>query len=321
MRQARSLLAMCVALPALALSAPHAVAASPQTPTQVQAQAQAQAQTPTQTRADCPSTMIFEVGGHLDGDATVYDRSNATLPEGVAYTKIHYSASIAPYPGDPVSLDDSVAEGIAKLDAAVEEFHGTCPASHLTIAGYSQGALVAGDELAALSGSDAVPHDRISGVLYGDPRRPGADGGPGGIETNLPTFLPGMTMKGPRGFGDLTVKEICHTNDGICYSENMIRNPACFANGVVGYFTGDHDYDIDPYAVSGGGDQLIRQAPKIPLCRSGAPARSLNGDPDALSGNDPEAGPRQAAERYRTAVAPLLSADVRGRLARFPWLP
>ncbi|MEV5482535.1 MULTISPECIES: cutinase family protein [Streptomyces] len=261
---ARSLLALLVALPVMGLSTPpHAVAASPQA----------------RTRADCPRTMIFEVGGHLDGHATVYDRSNAALPEGVSFTKIHYSASIAPYPGDPLSLDDSVAEGIAKLDTAVKDFHGACSASHLTIGGYSQGALVAGDELAALSESGAVPHDQINGVLYGDPRRPGVDGGSGGIEANLPTILPGMTMKGPRGFGDLTVKEICNTNDGICYSANALTNLACFVNGWAGYFSGDHGYDINPHAVSGGGDQLNRQTPKFPLCGPGlpVPGKTLHG--------------------------------------------
>ncbi|MCK7625109.1 PE-PPE domain-containing protein [Streptomyces sp. RS10V-4] len=255
MRKARSALALLVALPVLGVSAPPALAAAPQPP----------------TRAGCPQTMLFEVGGHLDRDAGIYDAANARLPAGVSFTKIHYSASIAPYPGDTKTLDDSVAEGIATLDKAVRDFHRACAASHLTLAGYSQGALVAGDELAALSAGDAVPHDRISGVLYGDPRRPGTHGGPGGIETNLPTVLPGMTMKGPRGFGDLTVKEICNTNDGICYSENVLANLACFANGVVGYFSGDHGYAIDPYAVRGGGEQLNRQPPKLPVCGPGLP--------------------------------------------------
>ncbi|MEU8786107.1 PE-PPE domain-containing protein [Streptomyces sp. NPDC048637] len=302
MRRTRSLLAILAALPVLGLSTPQAVAAAPQA----------------QTRADCPNTMIFEVGGHLDGDATVYDRSNAALPEGVSFTKIHYSASIAPYPGDPKTLDDSVAEGIAKLDAAVKSFHGECSASHVTIAGYSQGAIVAGDELAALSGSDAVPHDQINGVLYGDPRRPGVDGGPGGIETNLPTILPGMTMKGPRGFGDLTVKEICNTNDGICHSENLLTNLVCFANGVVGYFTGDHGYDINPHTVSGGGDQLNRQTPKIPLCGPGLPIPGRT--PNELFKSDLTEARHQVAG-YRTAVTPLLPAGLRGQLAHFPWLP
>ncbi|GFE17377.1 hypothetical protein Sgleb_54240 [Streptomyces glebosus] len=302
MRRTRSLLAILVALPVLGLSTPQAVAAAPQA----------------RTRADCPNTMIFEVGGHLDGDASVYDRSNAALPDGVSFTKIHYSASIAPYPGDPKTLDDSVAEGIATLDAAVKTFHGACSASHVTIAGYSQGAIVAGDELAALSRSDAVPHDQINGVLYGDPRRPGVDGGPGGIETNLPTILPGMTMKGPRGFGDLTVKEICNTNDGICHSENLITNLACFANGVVGYFTGDHGYDIDPHAVSGGGDQLHRQAPKVPLCGPGLqiPGKTTN----ELFHSDRTAV-RHQVPGYRTMLTPLLPAGLQGQLARFPWLP
>ncbi|MFE7312142.1 PE-PPE domain-containing protein [Streptomyces sp. NPDC057555] len=302
MRKARSFLAILATLPVLGLGAPQAIAAAPQA----------------QPRAGCPSTMIFEVGGHLDRDATVYDHSNAGLPEGVSFTKIHYSASIAPYPGDTVSLDDSVAEGIGKLDAAVKEFHGACSASHLTIAGYSQGAIVAGDELAALSGSNAVPHHQINGVLYGDPRRPGANGGPGGIETNLPTILPGMTMKGPRGFGDLTVKEICNTNDGICYSENVLTNLACFANGVVGYLTGDHAYDINPHAVSGGGDQLNRQTPKVPICGPGLPV--LGKTAHALSHGDPAAG-RQQTAGHRTLVKPLLPAGLRGQLTGFPWLP
>ncbi|MGW1374645.1 PE-PPE domain-containing protein [Streptomyces sp. NPDC002446] len=306
MRKARSLLALLVALPVLGLSAPQALAGAPE------------AGEPAQTRADCPRKMIFEVGGHLDRDAAIYDAGNTTLPEGVSFTKIHYSASIAPYPGDTVSLDDSVAEGIATLDAAVRKFHGECAGSRITIAGYSQGAIVAGDELAALSESDAIPHQQINGVLYGDPRRPGVDGGPGGIETNLPTILPGMTMKGPRGFGDLTVKEICNTNDGICYSENVITNLACFANGVVGYFSGDHGYDINPNAVTGGGDQLNRQPPKIPLCGPGLPIPSRT--PNELFKSDLAQGRRQVAG-YRAMITPLLPAHLRNQLAHFPWLP
>ncbi|WP_066979937.1 PE-PPE domain-containing protein [Streptomyces sp. NRRL F-4489] len=276
MRKARPVLALLLALPALGLSAPHALAATAQP----------------QTRAGCPETMIFEVGGHLDQDAAIYDASNARLPAGVSFTKIHYSASIAPYPGDTKTLDDSVAEGIATLDKAVKDFHGACSGSHVTVAGYSQGAIVAGDELAALSRTNAVPHGQINGVLYGDPRRPGTNGGPGGIETNLPTILPGMTMKGARGFGDLTVKEICNTNDGICYSENTLSNLLCFANGVVGYFTGDHGYAIDPHAVQGGGEQLNHQPPKVPVCGPGLPLPGRTSQQLTGSG---AAGARQTA--------------------------
>lgn len=267
--------------------------------------------------AACPDKMIFEVGGHRDPDATVYDPSNARLPAGVGFTKVHYSASIAPYPGDTISLDDSVAEGIANLDTAVRRFHASCPDSHLTLSGYSQGAIVAGDELNVLSGENAIPHHLISGVLYGDPRRPGAGGGPGGIETNLPTFIPGMTMRGPRGFGDLEVRNICNKNDGICHSDNVINNLLCFANGIVGYFAGDHGYAIEPNAVSGGGDMLIQQPPRIPGCGPPLPipARTLR---EMYEGDLPAA--RHAVRETRTRLLPLLGSEARGRMEEFPWL-
>lgn len=271
---------------------------------------------PASAQQDCPTTMIFEVGGHLDPDAGAYDRGNAALPPGTTFTKIHYSASIAPYPGDPVSMDDSVAEGIANLDRALRDFHAGCPGSHLTISGYSQGAIVAGDMLNALSGSAAIPHSQINGVLYGDPRRPKAGGGPGGIETNLPTVVPGITMRGARGFGDLRVHEICNSNDGICNSENPITNLLGFANGIVGYFQGDHAYDISPNTADGNGDTLIRQPQRVP---HGPPLPLPIGTPYELFNGDHQRA-RDAVAGYRAAVVPLLPASIRTRLAEFPWL-
>lgn len=262
----------------------------------------------------CASKMIFEVGGHLDPDANVYDGTNAALPPGVTFTKIHYSASIAPYPGDPVSMDDSVAEGIATLDRAVRDFHAACPGARITISGYSQGAIVAGDELNALSRTSDIPHHLINGVLYGDPRRPGVNG-PGGIETNLPTVVPGITMKGPRGFGGLTVKEICNRNDGICHSENPITNLLGFANGIAGYFLGDHAYTIDPHAVSGSGDVLIAQPQRVP---HGPPLPLPIPTPYELFNGDRQRA-ADAVAGYKAAVTPLLPPAVRERLSEFPW--
>lgn len=68
---------------------------------------------PPRRARDCPHTMLFEVGGHLDPNARVFDRSNAALPPGVAATQVRYPAQIAPYPGDRLSLDESVAQGTA----------------------------------------------------------------------------------------------------------------------------------------------------------------------------------------------------------------
>lgn len=272
---------------------------------------------PTAAADTCPNTMIFEVGGHLDPDAHVYDNSNARLPAGVAFTQVHYPAQIAPYPGDTISLDDSVAQGIANLDHAARTFAAACPDAHITVSGYSEGALVAGDELGDLSRNDAIPAGRLNGVVYADGRREGVDGGAGGIETNLPTVVPGLTMRGPRGFGDLPVQEICNQNDGICNSENPFTNLLAFANGVDGYLTGAHgQYDFDPIAHSGSGNSVTPQPPLIPYgpplpIDIPTPCQLFNGDLGAA---------QQAVAHIRDQVADVLPGQVRQELPRFPWL-
>lgn len=295
----RPLLTMLAVIPALGLSAAGLAAAAG-----------------AEDDRNCAGTRIFEVGGHLDKDATIYDKSNAALPAGVDFQKIHYSASIAPYPGDTVSMDDSVAEGIANLDEAVRTYHAQCPGSHITISGYSQGAIVAGDELNKLSREETIPHQQINGALYGDPRRPGANGGPGGIETNLPTVVPGITMKGPRGFGDIPVQEVCNKNDGICYSENPVTNLLGFANGVAGYFLGDHTYDINPVALSGNGDTVHDQPPRIP---HGPPLPVPAQTPyEKYDGDLPEA--QRVTGKFRDGLSKKLPPELRDRLREFPWL-
>lgn len=265
---------------------------------------------------DCAERMLFQVGGNGDQEAKVFDASNANLPAGVDFTKIHYSASIAPLPGNPISKDDSVAEGVANLKKEVDDFHAACPSSQITITGYSQGAIVAGDHLHALDQTNAIPHSQINGVLYSDSRRPGVNGGPGGVETNLPTILPGLTMNGPRHIENIPVKNICKKNDGICHSENPITNLLGFANGVAGYLGGDHSYDIAPAEESGGGDVLIDQPPRIP---HGAPLPLPIPPPYEWLNNNPQAAQAKLAQ-FRKAINPLLSADQRDRLNEFPWL-
>jgi len=269
-----------------------------------------------ESKGDCGSKRIFEVGGHLDKDATAYDNSNGALPAGVDFQKIHYSASISPYPGDTVSMDDSVAEGIGNLDKAVRDYHAQCPGTHITISGYSEGAIVAGDELNKLSQDQAIPHNQINGVLYGDPRRPGVKGGPGGIETNLPTIVPGITMKGPRGFGDIPVQELCNKNDGICYSENPYTNLLGFANGVAGYFMGDHAYKIEPNAFDGAGDTVYDQPPRIP---HGAPIPGPTQTPYEKYKNDPDGAKREGA-KLRGMLIDKLPPQLRNKMDEFPYL-
>lgn len=298
--RAKALLATAVLLPVTAISANTAVAAAGEQ----------------SAKADCVDTMLFQVGGNGDSEAKVFDRSNANLPAGVGFTKIHYSASISPLPGNEISLDDSVAEGVDKLAKEVSDFHAACPNSQITITGYSQGALVAGDHLGQLSDSNAIPHSQIRGVLYADARRPGVNGAPGGVMTNLPTILPGMTMRGPRPIENIDVKTICKKNDGICFSENPITNLLGFANGVSGYLGGDHAYDIDPYNETGSGNIVIDQPARIP---HGAPLPLPIPPPyEWLNGNLPAAQDKVAHIRRLAGAA--LPADQRERLNELPFL-
>jgi hypothetical protein len=225
---------------------------------------------PQATAAACPVTAVFETDGYTAGESLVnWNRSafNANPPAGWQVVRVPYYAGVFPVV-DRLALDASVAEGTAKLDRAVRDVHAACPATRLVLAGYSEGAVVAGDVLQNLARQSAIPHGLLNGVLYGNPRRPFGDGGTGGvaggIETNVPTILPGVTMKGGQDYGDLAVRDVCNENDGICNSTNMITNLAAFANGLSGYANGDHGYDLNPARDLGNGLLLHRQAPRVP---------------------------------------------------------
>lgn len=217
----------------------------------------------------CAATAVFETDGYGHGETlTNWKRSgfNANPPAGWQIVEVPYFAGVFPIV-DAKALDESVAEGTAKLERAVTDYHAACPGTRLVLAGYSEGAVVAGDVLEKFSRSTAIPHHLLNGVLYGNPRRDFGDGGTGGIaggiETNVPTILPGVTMKGGQRYGDLAVRNVCNENDGICNSTNMITNLAAFANGLVGYAQGDHGYDLNPARDLGNGLVLHRQPPRV----------------------------------------------------------
>lgn len=272
--------------------------------------------------AGCADTAVFETDGFTHGlDMANWRNSdfNKHVPAGHRIIEVPYYAGVIPV-YNRKALDASVAEGVSKLTAAVRGFHASCPGSHLTLAGYSEGAVVAGDVLHKLSASSAIPHSQINGVLYGDPRRPFGDGGlggvAGGVETNFPTVVPGVTMKGPHEFGDLTVREVCNENDGICNSANMITNMAAFANGLEGYRAGDHGYDLNPVADTGDGLTLHRQKPRIPY---GAPLPVKVGTPYQLQQQFGHGAAMQAFDKAATGVMSKLGTNRVSQLNKLPW--
>ncbi|WP_037334737.1 PE-PPE domain-containing protein [Saccharomonospora piscinae] len=276
---------------------------------------------------DCPATMLFEVGGAGDGQGLVWDAVNAALPEAVEAEKIVYPAEMAPFPGHTRSMDESVAEGMATLGAAVRDVHARCAESDILVTGYSLGALVAGNALEALATDGAVAPERLRGVLYGDPRRPGdpsagpngsGDGGAGGVATTIPTFAAGLTLEAPRpDYGDVIVRQVCNQNDGICTSANPFTNALAFANGWAGYLSGDHRYDLDPLRDVALPDQFHRQSPKVPY---GPPLPLDLPNPRELANGNPELS-RQIVDQLRDGLRTALGPALWERLAeRLPWL-
>ncbi|GAA4616057.1 cutinase family protein [Saccharopolyspora hordei] len=272
----------------------------------------------------CPDTAVFEVDGYGHGETlTNWNSSafNASPPAGWQIVQVPYYAGVFPVK-DRIALDESVAQGAAELERAVRDFHAGCSGSRLVLAGYSEGALVAGEVLQTLARDGSIPHEQVNGVLYGNPRRAFGDGGiggvAGGIETNVPTILPGVTMRGGHDFGDLAVHEICNVNDGICNSNNMITNLAAFANGLVGYASGDHGYDLNPARDLGSGLTLHPQPQRVP---HGPPLPIDIGTPWQLQqelGQD--AAARQAVVEAREQLGRFISPDVLERLqAESPW--
>lgn len=272
--------------------------------------------------AACATVAVFETDGYNSGETLSSWRASAfnqNPPAGYEIVEVPYYAGVFPVV-DAQALDESVANGAAKLDAKVREYHAACPDTQLRLAGYSEGAVVAGEVLEMYANSTVIPHDKLSGTLYGNPRRSFGDGGrggvAGGIETNLPTFLPGVTMRGGRDFGDIPVRDVCNENDGICNSTNMITNLLAFANGLYGYATGDHAYVLNPAVDTGAGLTLHPQNPRIGY---GAPLPIPVGTPWQIQQLLGGASPRQAVVTARDSVESVLPAPVLAQLQSDPW--
>lgn len=145
---------------------------------------------------------------------------------------------------DEMTYDQSRNEGLSTLTGELVSMNQQCPATDFIIAGFSQGAVIAGDLAAQIgSGQGAIPAERIRGVaLVADGRRvPGVGQFPGtfvsgvGAEVALQPLnllvqpiVPGATMRGARegGFGVLNdrVQDICAPDDTICDAPANVGN-------------------------------------------------------------------------------------------------
>ncbi|MEU8895079.1 cutinase family protein [Nocardia sp. NPDC048505] len=159
-----------------------------------------------------------------------------------------FSNPVAIPPDGQTSYNLSRAEGEQRtLDFMIGR-QKECPLTNYVLAGFSQGAVIAGDVAARIGAGDGpVSADRVLGVtLLADGRREPGDGQatligtapPGvGAEVALRGLkVPGITMTGARpGFGKLADRTftICAPGDMICDSPKQALNPANFIPSVL----------------------------------------------------------------------------------------
>ncbi|RDI61704.1 cutinase family protein [Nocardia pseudobrasiliensis] len=217
---------------------------------------------PTSQPADCPDVQLLSIPGTWESSSTD-DPHNPTanpnslmlgvsnplreqFPEGrldvytVPYVA-QFSNPIAIPPDGQQSYNNSRSEGTRNATDELAALHQKCPLTTYVIAGFSQGAVIAGDIAAQIgAGKGPVPADKVLGVtLLADGRR---DHGPGqgieigkappgvGAEVALRGLtVPGITMTGPRpgGFGALAdrTNTICAPGDLICDAPVQALNP------------------------------------------------------------------------------------------------
>lgn len=206
----------------------------------------------------------------------------------------------------PHTLDWTVDHAVPVVVQRVRSFHAACPAAHITLLGYSFGALIAGDAAEYFAHSDDVPRKQLNAVLYGDPRRAlsrnGIEGWAGGYLTVMAT-MPGITASAPRDFGDLRVSEVCNQNDVICNAANPLTNPAAFRAEVDGYLSGAHYYAMDPWRDAQPGDHYV---PATGPLTYGGPAGDLP-------------TPRELTQPGGVDVAGLLQWPLRYLVNRLDW--
>ncbi|SDU53398.1 PE-PPE domain-containing protein [Gordonia westfalica] len=192
---------------------------------------------------------------------------NSQYAGDAGYKVIYADYPTTLWPLGAAGYDDSVAQGNAATKSAIAGYQSRCSGRPVVVAGYSQGARVAGDVLADI-GSGApvevvatdengdpilddegnpvtvvIDPDGVSGELYSDPRRAGDKTGRG-IELSLIGVIPGLTMSGPRGatgtdsgFGELEgrVVSVCIEGDPICDLPDPIYDPIGAIDGLLGY--------------------------------------------------------------------------------------
>ncbi|WP_067696400.1 cutinase family protein [Nocardia jejuensis] len=152
-----------------------------------------------------------------------------------------FSNPIALPPDGQASYNNSRSEGTKRGTDKLAATFRECPLTTYVLAGFSQGAVIAGDIAAQIGeGKGPVPAAKVLGVVtIADGRRDVAQPGqateigpsPAGVGAEVALKglnVPGISMTGPRsGFGPLADRTftICAPGDMVCDSPNQALNP------------------------------------------------------------------------------------------------
>jgi len=192
--------------------------------------------TPTAT-ASCPAVQFFGLRGSGeeqsdDGGSgygsTVgeFERTLTQLDPAVSATEVDYPAVPVLYTGlvsYTSTYNNSVAAGKNALQTALSVMWHRCPSVHVVLAGYSQGAQVAGDVADTLPGSERALVTAVA--LFGDPRFNGAQSRVDVAATGYSKHRGGIIVKWPTMHSSLRqvpsdlvsrFQSYCIENDPIC---------------------------------------------------------------------------------------------------------
>lgn len=151
-----------------------------------------------------------------------------------------FSNPVAIPPDGQQSYNNSRSEATQRATDELSRMSSECPLTNYVIAGFSQGAVVAGDIAARIGAGDGpIEADKVLGVtVIADGRRTLGPGQPTEIGESPPGVgaevalkgltVPGITMTGPRaGFGSLADRShtICAPGDLICDAPPQALNP------------------------------------------------------------------------------------------------
>lgn len=202
----------------------------------------------------CENVKHFAVGG-------VGDPTSSHVPGAPANAeRIEYSASI--FPVGSVPGEQSKLEAQRKLDRRARAYRAACPNSHITVHGYSLGALAAGDTRDSWN-RDSRMNKNVNFVLVADGRAKN------GAMVHAPAGLLGFTKTGPRPKSVIPTSSTCRTNDAVC-NLGPITNFPHFVNAIAGYLGGDHLYssrEVNPAP----GNHWVKPKKVAPVIRTAQP--------------------------------------------------